>query len=194
MKIIAALSISILIFLSSFFALHAEVPLSGNDVQHFMNAMKPLQELGTKYDFIENSDKAMRNQNPMANQNLSDFSPMTRSLKEIKGHEAYGEFEYIIRNAGFSSPQQWANVGDRVMKAYMSLKMIADITPEKIQEMKVSIEDIKKNEYLSPEIKKQLLNSMTQMMVMTTNIPKTTKADQETLKPYLAKLERLFEE
>ncbi|MBL4802929.1 MAG: hypothetical protein JKY45_13670 [Emcibacter sp.] len=195
MKIIVSVSISIFLFLGSLSALHAETHLSGNDIQHFMNAMKPLQKLGDKYDFEENNNKSAEDQAPMvAPDDFTNFTPMSQSLTEITGHKAYGEFEAIVHNAGFSSPQQWATVGDRVMKAYMSLKMIAELTPEKLQEMQVSIEEVKKNEYLSPEMKTQILGSLNQMIAMTTNLSEHDKADQKTLKPYLTKLERLFEE
>jgi len=68
------------------------------------------------------------------------------------------------------------------------------MTPEKIQDMLKNIEEVKKNAYLSPEMKKQILKNMTQMMTMAEKTPASIKADQESLKPYLAKLERLFEE
>ncbi len=188
MKHVLTLCISISLFFGYFFTAHAITPLGENDIQHFMNAMKPLQELGEKYDFPENTDT------PAENPDFADFSPMSRALKDVKDHESYEEFKTIILAAGFSTPQQWASIGDRIMRAYTSAKIIETMTPEKIQKMLKSIEEVKKNEYLSPEIKKQLLNNLTQALTMTDNLTESTKADQEALKPYLAKLERLFEE
>lgn len=166
----------------------AAAPLSKDDIQHFMNAMKPLQELGQKYEFDENKDP------PAENTGFTGFSPMTRALEDVKGHASYEEFNIIIHDAGFSSPEQWADVGDRVIRAYTALKVAREMTPEKKQKMMKNIEEVKKNEYLSPELKKQLLESLSQSMTMTDNINAGTKADQESLKPYLDQLERLFEE
>lgn len=188
MKNIIPITLSILLFLGGFITAHATEPLSEGDVQHFMNAYNPVQKLGNKYDFDDDKDDAIENIDP------ADFTPMSYALERVKNHEAYEEFKTIISTAGFSSPQQWANVGDRVMGAFTSLKIIEEMTPEKIQEMLKSIEDVKKNEYLSPEIKKQLLESLTQMVTMSDNISHDEKADQNALKPYLARLERLFEE
>jgi len=56
MKNILALSISILLFSGCFFSAHAAPALSKDDIQNFMNAMKPLQVLGEKYDMDENKD------------------------------------------------------------------------------------------------------------------------------------------
>ncbi len=166
----------------------AATPLGEDDIQNFMKAMKPLQELGDKYDFENNED------GPSENLDLDEFSPMSHALENVKEHESYEEFKTIILQAGFSSPQQWASVGDRVLRAYTSLRIIEEMTPERIEEMLKSVEEVKKNQYLSPEIKKQLLESLSQTMTMKENISQSTKADQEALKPYLAKLERLFEE
>lgn len=193
MKRIISAGISILLSLGCFFTAHAASKLGEDDIQHFMNAMKPLRELGERYDFAENKRP------PVENPDFADFSPMTRALEDMKDHESYGEFKRIILAAGFSSPQQWATVGDRIMRAYTSARIIREMTPEKRRKMIKSIEEVKKNEYLSPEIKKQLLNGLTQAITMADNMTESAmtesaKADQETLKPYLAKLERLFEE
>ncbi|PCI50538.1 MAG: hypothetical protein COB49_03550 [Alphaproteobacteria bacterium] len=188
MKNIISLCISILLFSGCFFSAHAEAQLGEDDIQHFINAMKPLRDLGEKYDITENNNL------PTENTGFTAYFPMSRALENVKDHSSYEDFEKIIREAGFSSPAQWANIGDRVMRAYTSLKIIREMTPERIQEMLKGIEDVKKNKYLSPEIKEQILDSLTQTITMSDNISGNTKADQEALKPYLTRLERLFEE
>lgn len=172
---------------------HAAAPLNGNDIQHFINAMKPLQALGEKYPFDENSD-ALPDPTGTEATDVTSFAPMSRALDRVRDHPSFEEFKTIVHRAGFSSPQQWATVGDRIMRAYTSLKVIESMTPEKIQELLKTIEEIKKNEYLSPKIKKQLLASLTQTVNMADTLPARIKADQEKLKPYLARLGRLFEE
>ncbi len=188
MKKIIALALGIMFFLNNMTVVQAGSPLSGNDIQHFMNAMKPLQKLGKKHNFEENSQAFT------AGSNMNEFSPMTNSLEIIKSHEAYGEFKKIIRAAGFTDADEWASTGDRIMKAYMSLKMNEQMTPEKILEMQKGIEEVKNNEYLSPETKKQILNSLGMAISMGGKMSEEDKADRQTLKPYLAKLDRLFEE
>lgn len=193
------LCISSAIFLSGIFTAYADTPLSEDNIQHFMNAMKPLQELGKKYDFDENDDdednEDNENKDEMTMTGASDiFSPMSESLEKVKNHEAFKEFESIILEAGFDDVSQWANVGDRVMRAYMSLKMLENMTPEKIQELKTSIREIEQNEYLSPKIKKQLVASLNQTITIYSQPPLDDKADHNIVKPYLARLDRLFED
>lgn len=172
---------------------HAAAPLNNEDIQHFINAMKPLQSLGEKYPFDEDFD-AHPDSPAGESTDAINFSPMSRALAKVKDHPSFEEFKTIVLRAGFTSPQQWATVGDRIMRAYTSLKVIEGMTPEKIQELMKTIEEVKKNEYLSPKMKKRLLASLTQTITTADTLPARTKADQETLKPYLARLERLFEE
>ena len=126
---------------------HAAVPLNKGDIKHFINAMKPLQALGEKYPFEENSD-ALTDTAGTEDTDVTRFSPMSRALAKVKDHPSFEEFKTIIHRAGFASPQQWATVGDRIMRAYTSLKVIESMTPEKIQELLKTIEEVKKNEYL----------------------------------------------
>ncbi len=181
-------SIAIIIFLGSLVSARAETPLNGKDIQHFMNAMQPLQELGEKHDIGHSDDMSMEQGD------MNRFSPMTNSLEKIRAHKAFDEFKSIIFDAGFSSVEQWANVGDRIMRAYMSIKMTTEMTPEIIQQIQKSLAEIEKSDYLSPEVKKQLVTSMKRSLTLGKNMSSVDKADIDTVKPYLAKLERHFEE
>lgn len=188
MKNIISLSIGLLLFLNLISTAHAAPLLSADNIQDFMNAMRPLQELGKKYNIGDKEEL------PPASNDFTDFAPMSRALDDVKDNEAYDEFEAIILKAGFSSSEQWASVGDRIMRAYTATNIIREMTPEKKQKMLKSIEEVKKNAYLSSEIKQQLLKSLTQSITMSENLTKETKKDQDALKPYLTKLKRLFEE
>lgn len=181
-------SIAIVIFFGTLVSARADTPLNEKDIQHFMNAMKPLQKLGEKHD-IDDSDHM-----PMEQGDMNNFSPMASSLEKIRTHKAFDEFKAIIDDAGFSSVEQWANVGDRIMRAFMSLKMTSEMTPEIIQQIQKSLAEIEKSDYLSPEVKKQLVTSMKRSLTLEKNMSSDDKADIDTVKPYLAKLERHFEE
>jgi len=196
MKNIGALAIAVLILFGSFggsfwgssFAAQARTPLSGDDVRHFIAAMKPLQKLGRKYDFEDTGKQTVEGLNVM------DFYPMSRSLDRVKNHKSFGEFKEIIHKVGFSSPEKWASIGDRVMRAYMFGRLVEGLSPEKLQDMQEKMAEIEKNVYLSPEIRKKILDNLKQTMAMAHKMPENIKADQESLKPFLAKLKRLFEE
>lgn len=189
MKKYLTLSISLIIFLSGIFSANALDPLDADDMQHFMNAMQPLQDLGKKHDFEGDEEE-----NLPAEESPDVFSPMTDSLSLIKQHEAYGEFVVIIQNAGFHDAAEWANVGDRVMRAYMSLKMAQELTPEKRQEMEKSIREIEQNDYLSPDMKKQLITGLKQSLNIFDQKTDENTDDQNAVQPYLSRLESLFKE
>lgn len=192
MKNIVSLAITVLIFMGgpwgSVFAAQAQTPLGGDDIRHFIAAMKPLQKLGEKYDFKNGRQQRVEGLN------VTDFYPMSQSLDRVKKHESYSEFTAIIHKAGFSSPEKWASIGDRIMRAYMFGRVVEGLTPEKIQDMRENMAEIEKNAYLSPEVRKKIIDNLKQTTAMADEMPENIKADQESLKPFLAKLKRLFEE
>jgi len=210
---------AIIFYFGSLLSAHAAEPLSHDDITHFINAMQPLQTLGQELDQELDKDQKLNaaqdsphdkmGQAPVISasdlsglkiisgkngSSLPNFAPMSDALNGMKGHPAYGKFQSILHNAGFSSPEQWAHIGDRVMRAYMSRNMIKSMTPQKRLEMMKTIEEVEKNEYLSSETKKHLLNSMKAATAMADHLPAEIKADQEALKPSLARLDRLFKE
>lgn len=193
MKKLTALILSLLLFFGPLSYAYAEPPLRKAEIEHFMDAMRPLQALSDKHD-ITGEETPPEEAPPKEQDDPMAFAPMSDALKQIKQHDAYEEFQTIVKNAGFSTPEQWAVIGDRVMRAYMSYKVIKDITPEKIQEMMKTIEETEENEYLSSETKLQLLSSIRQTMYLVDNTPQNIIEDQEALKPYLEKLDILFKE
>ena len=189
-KLILGFGVVMLLAMSfgNFHVAYAASPLTSDNIEHFMKAMKPLQQLSRKYD-LEKETKGS-----VDDFATKEFAPMSRSLDKIKDHKAYDEFTDIILDAGFSSVDQWANVGDRVMKSYISLRMKREMTPEQIQEIKKSMAEIENNAYLSAEMKKQFMANLQRTMAMVNDISNSDKADQEALEPYLPKLDQLFEE
>ncbi|MCF8473103.1 MAG: hypothetical protein K9G26_00285 [Emcibacter sp.] len=187
MQKIRSLAIRIILLLSISSVAYADSPLNVNDIQYFMKVMPPLQLLGQKYNFENGAE-----QNQIMD--INNFTPMSNALEIIQTHKAFSEFQSIIHTAGFSSPQHWATVGDRIMRAYISLQTAKNMTPKKIQDMTISIEEMNKNEYLSLETKQNIQNNLNNMIEMVRNTPQDIKNDQETLKPFLTQLERLFEE
>jgi hypothetical protein len=45
----------------------------------------------------------------------------TSALEDIKGHRAYNEIRGVVRGYGYADMNQWALLGDRVMRAYIAL-------------------------------------------------------------------------
>ncbi|WP_339862160.1 hypothetical protein [Paremcibacter congregatus] len=190
MNKIAITGLSLFAALCMSFSVQAATPLSRDNIESFIAVMKPMQKLEEKYDILEEDGSDMQSVLPGS----ETFGPMTHSLKTIRTHKSFPEFAKIIDDAGFTSPDQWANVGDRILNAYMGLKMAANMSPADVEKMQESIAELEKNEYLSPETKAQMLVGLKQGLAMMTNPSDQVKADQKALKPYMRKLEILFED
>jgi len=168
-----------------------EVALKDADIRHFIAAIKPLDKLGKKYALDQDKD--------MMSQTMDgEFNPMSQSLKRIRKHEAYGEFKHIIQKAGFSSDEEWAMVGDRVMKAFIALKMKKEMQHQPGQggvgELEESLKQIENNQHISSEMKERLLKQIKQSIIMIKSVSNSSPADQNALRPHMDNLNTQFKD
>ncbi len=57
----------------------------------------------------------------MENKRQRSQAAFTSALEDIKGHRAYNEIRGVVRDYGYADMNQWAALGDRVMRAYIAL-------------------------------------------------------------------------
>lgn len=191
-SLISSLLIVMTCFLLSPQISRAEVALSDTDIRHFIATIAPLDKLGKKYDLNQNKEVASQTDNS------GEFNPMSQSLIRIRSHEAYGEFKEIIKAAGFSSEQAWANVGDRVMKSFMALSMKNEETKgsgeEGLKQMQESLKQVESNQHISTELKQQLSQQINQSIKMMKNISTYSPADQNAVRPHMKDLKIQFKD
>ncbi|MCZ6863788.1 MAG: hypothetical protein O7I42_26650 [Alphaproteobacteria bacterium] len=61
----------------------------------------------------------------MKNKSRRGQAVFTSVLEDIKGHRAYNEIRGVVRGYGYADMNQWAALGDRVMRAYIALAAAA---------------------------------------------------------------------
>lgn len=155
--------------------------LSGAQIEKLIRSAGPLIQLEDKYDL------------PEKGQGNAEIGPMSHALNNIKGHKAYGDFLAIIKKAGFASAEEWAHVGDRVLRAYVAL-----ILPEKSQgEMQTQIaqamKQLEDNPYITAEQKQMMMAQMEKSMPMMNGTKYTSPEDMEVVRPYMVQLKKTFE-
>jgi hypothetical protein len=57
----------------------------------------------------------------MKNKNSRGQAVFTSLLEDVKGHRAYNEIRGVVRGYGYADMNQWALLGDRVMRAYIAM-------------------------------------------------------------------------
>lgn len=163
-------------------------PIKAKDVKGFISSYAEVVAFGEKHDIDPDSDK----KNPSAR----DMSKMyQRAVDKIraKGGGLYRQFTGIVRKHGFSSPNQWADVSGRIVRAYMAIRMGAHSEQMKAQ-MAASIQQIQSNPNIPPDQKQQMLQQMQASSQMMQSFAKADPADKKALQPYLAQLDKAFEE
>lgn len=155
-------------------------PLTSQQVERFIAAMPELVALGEKYQ-----DAGQRNIDPAR--------PLTSSLAHMQGKgPEYTDISKLAARHGFSSVEQFADVGDRIMLAYMSSSTTQ--SPEEIEALyQQGVANVKKDSALSAEQKERILGGMAKSHQSSLEAGKAAEQDLAALRPHMAELEKLFE-
>lgn len=143
-------------------------PLEEGEVRRFLATLVELEELGERY---EDADFEAIDPDPEAG-----FSPLASSLKELRGHEAYPEFQEILQAEGFEDEDRWAEVGDRTLRAYMALQ-IQDEHPEMLSELSAALNEIENHPDMNREQRKLMLEMMGPALAIARSIEEVPEED-----------------
>lgn len=150
-------------FLLFALGLHAGQPaLTDDQIRRYVASLQDLEELGDRIDDDE-LDPAFDTENGQADLERMMRNPMSSAVTALEGHEAYGDFTRIVSRHGFATPQQWGEVGDRIVRAYMTLQMERE-QPRVQEEMKQALREIENNQHMSAAQKEQMRTMLEQSM------------------------------
>lgn len=161
------------------FTAHAQsdAPLREDEVRRFLATLDALEDLGQRYD---ESDFENIEIDPE-----DGFAPMAASLEELRGHEAYPEFQTILADEDFDDEDRWAEVGDRTLRAYMALQ-IREQHPNMLEEMTAALEQIENQSGISEEQRASMLEMMGPAVAIARSIEQVSDEDlqmAETMRP-----------
>jgi hypothetical protein len=150
-------------FLLFALGLHAGQPaLTDDQIRRYVASLQDLEELGDRIDEDE-LDPAFDAEDGQVDLESMMKNPMSSAVAALEGHEAYGDFTRIVSRHGFATPQQWGEVGDRVVRAYMTLQMERE-QPRVQEEMKQALREIENNPHMSAAQKEQMRTMLEQSM------------------------------
>lgn len=153
--------------------------LSSTQIENLIRSARPLTQLEDKYDLPE-----------INNPENTPIGPMSDALNNIKGYKAYGDFIAIIKKSGFSSAEEWANVGDRVIRAYLALSIN---TKEVQSQMAEAMKQLESNPYITAEQKEMMRQQMKKSLPGGNGKNYSSPEDMKVVRPYLKQLEKAFE-
>ncbi len=180
----------VFVFMMSITATYAwGASLTDADVENFISSLKEIQVLGQQYDDLDNLDDEF---SPGAEEMKMPENPMSDSLERIRGHEIYGRIQNVVRDHGFTDAEQWANVGDRVFKAYISLDLEGEM-PAMRAEMEDALQEIEENPHMSDQQKTQMKQMIENVMSSMEEMTDAPEEDMAVVEGHMDELRQLLE-
>lgn len=154
-------------------------PLTEQQVERYLKSMPQSQALSKKYDDGQRKK-------------IDPHLPLTSALKLMHSQgPAYDGLKKLAIEHGFSSAEEWADVGDRVMTAYLFLS--SSLSPEQIEQgYQQGVSNIKKDPKLSDVQKQMILQRMEKTHTKNQDRRINAQPDLPALAPYKATLEQVY--
>ncbi|PPI85086.1 hypothetical protein KEHDKFFH_04820 [Marinobacter maroccanus] len=153
--------------------------LSDQTISSFIDSLKAAEQLSSEFEDLSDD---MDSQNDGT---MPDFSRIfSDSLKELEGHQAYGQLEDLVQNHGFNSLEDWAATGDRIFQAWMAIEMEQQ-NPAARQEMDAAMAEIENNPNMTAEQKAQMRAMMQSAMGAMESASNAPPADIKAVRPHV---------
>lgn len=161
---------------------HAEA-LTDQTIRSFISSLEALQ--GMEDDYDELADELA---NEKDDGEMPDMSRIfSSSVEEMKGHDMYNKLEDVVQQHGFSSPEQWGEIGDRIFHAWGALEM-GKQSGDMNQEMARAMEEIDNNPHMSEAQKQQMREMMGGAMSAVEQAANAPEADKQAVRPHIEAL------
>jgi len=153
--------------------------LSDQTISSFIDSLKAAEQLEPEFEDLSND---MDSQNDGTR---PDFSRIfSDSLKELEGHQAYGQLEDLVQDHGFGSLEEWAATGDRIFQAWMAIEMEQQ-SPAAQQEMSAAMAEIENNPNMTAQQKAQMRAMMEGAMGAMQSASNAPPADIKAVRPHV---------
>ncbi|MHA7927611.1 MAG: hypothetical protein ACX936_20625 [Marinobacter sp.] len=153
--------------------------LSDQTISSFIDSLKAAEQLEPEFEDLSND---MDSQNDGT---MPDFSRIfSDSLKELEGHQAYGQLEDLVQDHGFGSLEEWAATGDRIFQAWMAIEMEQQ-SPAAQEEMSAAMAEIENNPNMTAQQKAQMRAMMEGAMGAMQSASNAPPADIKAVRPHV---------
>jgi hypothetical protein len=181
MRKITAYVSGMALLLFVFVAQASSPALTDAQIRGFIASMPDIQALGDQYPDIGDDEDD--------DDDVNFASPISSGIAKLRGHEAYAPLTRLVKQHGFSSPEQWGLVGDRVIRAFLATTMDETSASSRAQ-MAETLRQIDDNPGLSAEQKADMKQMMSGGMSFMQSLDKVPAADIKAIRPHLAELQR----
>jgi hypothetical protein len=154
--------------------------LTDQTVLSFINSLEAMQGMEDEYDDLP--DELATQEDDLGMEQMSRI--FSSSVESMKGHPLYNDLAQVVSNYGFSSPEQWGETGDRILRAWSAIEM-GQQSGGMNQEMAKAMEEIDNNPNISEAQKQQMREMMGGAQSMMDNASSAPEADKQAVRPHL---------
>lgn len=148
--------------------------LTADAAKRFVASLPAVESLGEELEAEGKTDEMRVNTQPKPGEAFKPFSGAVKALKS-KHPSEYGRLSNTVKPHGFSA-ESWGEAGDKVMIAYMALKMEKE-NPGAMAQMQAM--DPAMMDMMPPEMKAQMEQAMAMMETVADVSPEDKKAVAE---------------
>lgn len=165
-------------------ALQAQPALTEAQVRGFIASLPDVTPLGGRYLRLDPAAAVL---------NLRQVPrPMARAVDRMIGHDVYADMRDVVGFHGFTSPEAWAQVGDRVLHAFVALQLEGEEARLR-REMRAALRQIDANPELSPDQRRVMKEIMADALGGMQIVMQATPADMAAVRPHQQRLRRAMD-
>ena len=167
-------------------------PLNEGRIQGFLNSLEDLQALGERAkdtEMFENMGQEIQE-----SARKGDFRPMSLMVEKMRGHSIHNEFASIVSEHGFDHPGDWANTGDRVMRAMAAMELKGPDRGDVKAEMEAMMKKMENNPNISEQQRQRMRQQMEKAVAGMEAMANAPQADIEAVRPYRDRIRQAMNE
>lgn len=184
--------LSIAVFMLAVAMMATAAPLNDTRIEGFLNSLEDLETLGERTQDLEMFESM--GQEIEASAREGDFRPMSLMVEKMRGHSMHEAFADIVSRHGFDRPKDWANTGDRVMRAMAAIELKGQKQGNVQAEMEAMMERMENNPDIPEQQRKRMREQMEQAMVGMKAMADAPQADVEAVRPYRDRIRQAMDE
>ena len=158
-------------------------PLSDERIERFLASLEDLESLGKQ---VENTDMFGNMGQEIQEQAMrkGEFRPMGMMVEKMRDHEMHDQFSSVVSDHGFQRPEDWADTGDRIMRAMAAMELQKHDRGDMRAEMGAMMNKMENNPNISEQQRKRMRQQMGQAMAGMKAMADAPQEDIEAIRPY----------
>lgn len=165
-------------------------PLSDARIERFIASLSDLDQLAER---VEQTDMfGSMGQEIQKAAREGEFRPMRLMVEKMRDHDMHGEFASMVSGHGFERTEDWADTGDRIMRAMTAMELEKHNQDDVQARMSTMMEQMKNNPNISKEQRKRMRQQMEQAMAGMKAMADAPEADVKAVRPYRDRIRRVM--